>query len=57
VLEPLKEEGKDFTIVVFPKADHGLQVTETGSCAEGAGGELVEGVAETINRWLEEHAA
>jgi uncharacterized protein len=57
VLEPLKEDGKDFTIVVFPKANHGLQVTETGSCIEGTGGELVEGVAETINRWLEEHAA
>jgi uncharacterized protein len=57
VLEPLREDGKDFTIVVFPKADHGLQMTETGSCAEGTSGDLVGGVAETINRWLEDHAA
>lgn len=56
VLQPLKQDGKDFTIVVFPKANHQLQVTETGSCVEGTGGDLVDGIAETINRWLEDHA-
>ena len=56
VLEPLKEDGKDFTIVVFPKANHQLQVTETGSCVEGTGGDLVERVAGAINGWLEDHA-
>lgn len=57
VLEPLREDGKDFTIVVFPNANHQLQATETGSCVEGTGGDLVDGVADAINRWLEDHAA
>lgn len=54
VLEPLKDAGKEFTVVVFPKANHALRISETGTCVEGIGPDFVPGLGSTINRWLEE---
>ena len=56
VLEPLKNEGKDFTVVVFRKANHALRISETGTCVEGIGPDWAPGLASTINRWLDEKA-
>lgn len=56
VLQPLKKDGKEFTIVVFPKANHALRTSRTGTCVEGIGSEFVPALGSTINRWLDEHA-
>ena len=56
VLQPLKSEGKEFTIVVFQRANHALRTSDTGTCAEGLGSEFAPGLGSTMNRWLDEHA-
>jgi hypothetical protein len=57
VLRPLMDEGKEFAIVVFPKANHALRVSETGTCVEGIGADFVPDLASTVNEWLEDHAS
>jgi hypothetical protein len=52
VLEQLKTDGKDFTISVFPRANHVLLMTSTGNCWEGRGSVFVPGAAQTIRGWL-----
>jgi uncharacterized protein len=56
VLEPLKNKGKDFTVVVFPKANHALRTSATGTCVEGIGPDWAPKLGSTINRWLDENA-
>jgi uncharacterized protein len=56
VLRPLQDQGKEFAIVVFPRANHALRVSETGTCAEGIGPDFVPDLGSTINQWLEDHA-
>lgn len=55
VLKPLQAEGKEFAIVVFPRANHALRVSETGTCVEGLGHDFVPDLGSTINQWLEDH--
>lgn len=52
VLRPLQDEGKEFAIVVFPRANHALRVSETGTCVEGIGPEFAPDLGSTINQWL-----
>jgi uncharacterized protein len=47
VLEPLRRRGKEFEIVVFPAADHGLQ--------QCGGGAFVPELQSTLHTWLQEH--
>jgi pimeloyl-ACP methyl ester carboxylesterase len=54
VLRPLRDEGKEFAIVVFPSANHALRVSETGTCVEGIGPDFVPDLGSTINQWLED---
>ena len=55
VLKALKREGRPFTWVVLPKANHELLATEgTGACWEGGrrGGRLSPRLGPTVNGWL-----
>jgi uncharacterized protein len=54
VLRPLQDEGKEFAIVVFTKANHALRVSETGTCVEGIGPDFVSDLGSTINQWLKD---
>jgi pimeloyl-ACP methyl ester carboxylesterase len=47
VLRPLKRDGKDFDIIVFPDADHALQ--------QCGGGAFVPELRSTLHGWLREH--
>jgi len=56
VLEALQAEGKEFSTVVFPKANHELLVSETGTCWEGRRGRRVTpGFGPALNGWLRDH--
>jgi dienelactone hydrolase len=56
VLKALQAEGKEFATVVFPKANHELLVSRTGTCWEGRRGRgIVPGFGPALNRWLREH--
>lgn len=56
VLKALKAVGKQFTTVVFPKANHELLVSQTGTCWEGRRGRRVTpGIGPALNGWLREH--
>lgn len=56
VLKGLQAEGKEFATVVFPKANHELLVSETGTCWEGRRGRTVTpGFGPALNGWLREH--
>ncbi|MGH2921165.1 MAG: alpha/beta hydrolase family protein [Gaiellaceae bacterium] len=55
VLKALTAEGKRFETVVFPKANHELLRSETGTCWEGRRGRrVVPGFGPALNRWLGE---
>jgi pimeloyl-ACP methyl ester carboxylesterase len=53
VLRPLERSGKDFKIVMFPKANHQLRLMKPGNCH---GTHLASGLQATINDWLQGHA-
>ena len=56
VLKALQAEGKEFATVVFPKANHELLVSETGTCWEGRRGRgVTPGFGPALNGWLREH--
>lgn len=58
VLKALKSEGKDFATVVFPKANHELLVSETGTCWEGRRGRgVTPGFGPALNGWLRDHVS
>jgi uncharacterized protein len=53
VLKALKAEGKEFATVVFPKANHELLVSKTGTCWEGRRGRgVTPGFGPALNGWL-----
>jgi dienelactone hydrolase len=55
VLKGLKAEGKEFGTVVFPKANHELLVSKTGTCWEGRRGRgVTPGYWPALNGWLRE---
>lgn len=58
VLKALKAEGKEFATVVFPKANHELLVSKTGTCWEGRRGRRVTpGFGPALNGWLRDHVS
>jgi uncharacterized protein len=58
VLKALRSEGKDFATVVFPKANHELLVSETGTCREGRRGRgVIPGFGPALNGWLRDHVS
>jgi uncharacterized protein len=58
VLKTLQAEGKEFETVVFPKANHELLVSRTGTCWEGRRGRgVTPGLRPALNGWLSEHVA
>jgi uncharacterized protein len=58
VLKALRSEGKDFATVVFPKANHELLVSETGTCWEGRRGRgVIPGFGPALNGWLRDHVS
>lgn len=58
VLKALKAEGKEFATAVFPKANHELLVSQTGTCWEGRRGRgVTPGLSPALNGWLREHVS
>ena len=58
VLKALTAEGKEFATVVFPKANHELLVSQTGTCWEGRRGRgVTPGFESALNGWLTEHVS
>lgn len=58
VLQALKGEGRQFTWVVLPKANHELLATEgIGACWEGGrrGGDFSPRLGPAVNGWLRSH--
>ena len=60
VLEAMKEEGRPFSWVVLPKANHELLATEgIGACWEGGrrGSQLSPRLGPAVNSWLSTHVS
>jgi dienelactone hydrolase len=54
-LNQLRRRGKDFSVRVFPHANHALLVSETGNCWQPSGPGLVPGLAVVVRAWLRGH--
>lgn len=48
-------KNKDYTIKVFPKANHLLQLAETNAAGRSSGGRYVPGYFETMITWIRKH--